>query len=149
MGMLTPTNSPFCSAGPTESTVLPSTMPIAMASTIHITRKRSRKESPRSGGSSFISSANTRNGQPIGRNATSMRAFTYPIPPCKRAGEGEEERGKANSPCDESSVVPEPFSTSFSGMVGGAGSCIASVSCIVGAGLLGGRKMMLLLLPLR
>lgn len=50
IGMLTPTNSPFWSAGPTASTVFPSTMPSAIASMIHTTRKRSRNDRPRSGG---------------------------------------------------------------------------------------------------
>jgi hypothetical protein len=50
--MLTPTNSPFCSAGPTESIVFPSTMPRAIARMIHTTRKRSRKDRPLRGGRS-------------------------------------------------------------------------------------------------
>lgn len=57
MGMLTPTNSPFCSAGPTDGIVFPSTMPMAMARMIHKTRKRSRSERPLSGGRIFSSSA--------------------------------------------------------------------------------------------
>jgi hypothetical protein len=61
MGILTPTNSPFCSAGPTESTVFPSTMPMAMARMIHITRNRSRKERPLSGGRIFSSSVTCKN----------------------------------------------------------------------------------------
>lgn len=52
IGMLTPINSPLCNAGPTESTVLPKIIPIAMASTIHITRNRSRNDNPLSGGRS-------------------------------------------------------------------------------------------------
>jgi len=50
MGMLTPTNSPFCNAGPTESIVFPSTIPRAIARMIHTTRKRSRKDRPLRGG---------------------------------------------------------------------------------------------------
>lgn len=53
IGILTPTNSPFCKAGPIESMVLPSAMPMPIARMIHSTRKRSRKESPLSGGTSF------------------------------------------------------------------------------------------------
>lgn len=50
IGILTPTNSPFCSVGPTESIVFPSAIPTPMATRIHITRKRSRNERPRRGG---------------------------------------------------------------------------------------------------
>jgi hypothetical protein len=59
IGILTPTNSPFCSAGPTESIVLPRAMPTPMATMIQTTKKRSRKESPLSGGSSFLASCST------------------------------------------------------------------------------------------
>lgn len=52
IGILTPTNSPCCSAGPTESIVLPRAMPTPIAMSIHRTRKRSRKESPFNGGRS-------------------------------------------------------------------------------------------------
>lgn len=57
IGTLTPTNVPFCSAGPTEGTVFPRTMPTAMAMTIHSTRNRSRNERPLSGGRSALPSS--------------------------------------------------------------------------------------------
>lgn len=52
IGTLTPTNSPFCNAGPTPSTVLPMAIPIPMARMIQTTRKRSRNDKALSGGSS-------------------------------------------------------------------------------------------------
>src|SRR5438045_3738083 len=55
MGTLTPTNCPFCNVGPVLGTNAPSKMPIAMARTIHMTRKRSKKLSPRRGGTSLCS----------------------------------------------------------------------------------------------
>jgi hypothetical protein len=54
IGILTPTNSPFCNAGPTESMVLPRAIPTPMAMRIHTTRKRSRKDRAFSGGSSLV-----------------------------------------------------------------------------------------------
>jgi hypothetical protein len=56
MGILTPTNSPFCNAGPTESTVFPSAIPTPIATRIHTTRKRSRKDRPFNGGNCFDAS---------------------------------------------------------------------------------------------
>lgn len=53
IGILTPTNSPLCKAGPTESTVFPNAIPMAMARMIHTTRKRSRNDRPFRGGRSF------------------------------------------------------------------------------------------------
>ena len=52
IGTLTPTNSPFCSAGPADSTVLPMVMPTPIAVRIHSTRNRFRIESPLKGGRS-------------------------------------------------------------------------------------------------
>lgn len=52
MGRLTPTNWPFCNAGPVEGTRFPKMMPMAMASMIHITRNRSRNDRPLRGGTS-------------------------------------------------------------------------------------------------
>ena len=54
IGRLTPTNCPFCRAGPVEGTNWPSMMPSAMATMIQMTRKRSRKDRPLSGGISFV-----------------------------------------------------------------------------------------------
>ena len=56
MGMLTPTNSPFCRAGPVEGTRLPSKMPIAMARMIHSTKNLSRRDRPFKGGTASASS---------------------------------------------------------------------------------------------
>ncbi len=52
IGRLTPTNCPFCNAGPVEGTRFPNIMPMAMASRIHITRNRSRNDRPFRGGTS-------------------------------------------------------------------------------------------------
>jgi len=54
MGKLTPTNSPFRNAGPVEGTRFPSKMPMAIASIIQITRKRSRSDNPLRGGTSCL-----------------------------------------------------------------------------------------------
>jgi hypothetical protein len=43
IGIDTPTNVPFCNAGPTLSTKLPSMIPMAMARKIQTARKRSRR----------------------------------------------------------------------------------------------------------
>ena len=48
--MLTPTNSPLCSAGPAESTVFPKIIPITIANIIQMTKNRSRKDRPLNGG---------------------------------------------------------------------------------------------------
>ena len=53
MGMLTPTNSPRCKAGPVDGTKFPSRIPIAMARMIHNTRNLSSRPSPLNGGISF------------------------------------------------------------------------------------------------
>lgn len=52
IGMLTPTNFPFCSAGPVEGTKFPSNMPMVIARIIHSTKNLSRKDRPLRGGSS-------------------------------------------------------------------------------------------------
>jgi hypothetical protein len=56
IGILTPTNSPFCNAGPADSTVFPMAMPTPIATRIHSTRNRSRNDSPFNGGRSLFSS---------------------------------------------------------------------------------------------
>jgi hypothetical protein len=55
MGTLTPTNWPFCKAGPVLGTKFPNRIPIAIARMIHRTRKRSRKPRPRRGGTALYS----------------------------------------------------------------------------------------------
>jgi len=50
MGTETPTNFPFCSAGPVLGTKFPSKIPMAMERKIHNARKRSSQPSPLNAG---------------------------------------------------------------------------------------------------